>query len=34
VRVARPYGAEYYAIFVIDPNGHNIEAVPRGERAQ
>jgi catechol 2,3-dioxygenase-like lactoylglutathione lyase family enzyme len=23
----RPYGAYYYAAFVLDPDGHNIEAV-------
>ena len=23
----RPYGAYYYAAFVVDPDGHNIEAV-------
>jgi catechol 2,3-dioxygenase-like lactoylglutathione lyase family enzyme len=23
----RPYGGEYYAAFVLDPDGHNIEAV-------
>ena len=28
----RPYGGEYYAAFVIDPDGHNIEAVYHGER--
>ena len=26
----RPYGGEYYAAFVIDPDGHNIEAVHHG----
>lgn len=25
------YGPRYFAAFVIDPNGHNIEAVYRGE---
>jgi catechol 2,3-dioxygenase-like lactoylglutathione lyase family enzyme len=30
----RPYGGEYYAAFVIDPDGHNIEAVYHGERAE
>jgi catechol 2,3-dioxygenase-like lactoylglutathione lyase family enzyme len=30
----RPYGGEYYAAFVIDPDGHNIEAVHHGERAE
>jgi catechol 2,3-dioxygenase-like lactoylglutathione lyase family enzyme len=28
----RPYGGQYYAAFVIDPDGHNIEAVHHGER--
>jgi catechol 2,3-dioxygenase-like lactoylglutathione lyase family enzyme len=30
----RPYGEQYYAAFVLDPDGHNIEAVfhgPTGE---
>ena len=27
------YDAEYYAAFLIDPDGHNIEAVCRGEHA-
>ena len=26
----RPYGTRYYAAFVIDPDGHNIEAVYKG----
>jgi catechol 2,3-dioxygenase-like lactoylglutathione lyase family enzyme len=26
----RPYGGEYYAAFVLDPDGHNIEAVYHG----
>jgi catechol 2,3-dioxygenase-like lactoylglutathione lyase family enzyme len=26
----RPYGRNYYAAFVIDPDGHNIEAVYKG----
>jgi catechol 2,3-dioxygenase-like lactoylglutathione lyase family enzyme len=26
----RPYGATYYAAFVFDPDGHNIEAVWHG----
>ena len=26
----RPYGRRYYAAFVIDPDGHNIEAVYKG----
>jgi catechol 2,3-dioxygenase-like lactoylglutathione lyase family enzyme len=29
----RPYGDEYYAAFVLDPDGHNIEAVHHGDRA-
>lgn len=28
----RPYGDTYYAAFVLDPDGHNIEAVYHGER--
>jgi len=28
----RPYGSEYYAAFVLDPDGHNIEAVYHGGR--
>lgn len=28
----RPYGGHYYAAFVLDPDGHNIEAVYHGER--
>ena len=27
----RPYGRNYYAAFVLDPDGHNIEAVYKGE---
>lgn len=27
----RPYGGYYYAAFVLDPDGHNIEAVFHGE---
>jgi catechol 2,3-dioxygenase-like lactoylglutathione lyase family enzyme len=27
----RPYGGTYYAAFVFDPDGHNIEAVYHGE---
>ena len=27
----RPYGGRYYAAFVLDPDGHNIEAVFHGE---
>ena len=27
----RPYGGTYYAAFVLDPDGHNIEAVFHGE---
>ena len=26
----RPYGPRHYAAFVIDPDGHNIEAVYKG----
>jgi catechol 2,3-dioxygenase-like lactoylglutathione lyase family enzyme len=26
----RPYGGEYYAAFVLDPDGHNVEAVYHG----
>ena len=26
----RPYGTQYYAAFVLDPDGHNIEAVYKG----
>jgi catechol 2,3-dioxygenase-like lactoylglutathione lyase family enzyme len=29
----RPYGGEYYAAFVLDPDGHNIEAVFHADRA-
>jgi catechol 2,3-dioxygenase-like lactoylglutathione lyase family enzyme len=28
----RPYGDHYYAAFVLDPDGHNIEAVFHGDR--
>lgn len=28
----RPYGPAYYAAFVIDPDGHNLEAVYKGGR--
>jgi catechol 2,3-dioxygenase-like lactoylglutathione lyase family enzyme len=27
----RPYGPRYYAAFVLDPDGHNIEAVYKGD---
>jgi catechol 2,3-dioxygenase-like lactoylglutathione lyase family enzyme len=27
----RPYGPSYYAAFVLDPDGHNIEAVYKGK---
>jgi predicted lactoylglutathione lyase len=27
----RPYGERYYAAFVLDPDGHNIEAVYKGD---
>jgi catechol 2,3-dioxygenase-like lactoylglutathione lyase family enzyme len=30
----RPYGGYYYAAFVLDPDGHNIEAVYHGRDAQ
>ena len=26
----RPYGERYYAAFVLDPDGHNLEAVYKG----
>jgi catechol 2,3-dioxygenase-like lactoylglutathione lyase family enzyme len=29
----RPYGGYYYAAFVLDPDGHNIEAVYHGPPA-
>jgi catechol 2,3-dioxygenase-like lactoylglutathione lyase family enzyme len=29
----RPYGDHYYAAFVLDPDGHNIEAVYHGPDA-
>jgi catechol 2,3-dioxygenase-like lactoylglutathione lyase family enzyme len=29
----RPYGENYYAAFVLDPDGHNIEAVHHGPQA-
>jgi catechol 2,3-dioxygenase-like lactoylglutathione lyase family enzyme len=28
----RPYGDVYYAAYVLDPDGHNIEAVWHGDR--
>lgn len=28
----RPYGGYYYAAFVLDPDGHNIEVVNHGDR--
>jgi catechol 2,3-dioxygenase-like lactoylglutathione lyase family enzyme len=28
----RPYGEPYYAAFVLDPDGHNVEAVFKGVR--
>lgn len=28
----RPYAANYFAAYIIDPNGHNIEAVCRADR--
>jgi predicted lactoylglutathione lyase len=30
----RPYGSYYYAAFVIDPDGHNVEAVYHGPEAR
>jgi catechol 2,3-dioxygenase-like lactoylglutathione lyase family enzyme len=30
----RPYGGYYYAAFVLDPDGHNIEAVYHGPQAR
>ena len=30
----RPYGGHYYAAFVLDPDGHNIEAVFHGEASR
>jgi len=30
----RPYGGSYYAAFVLDPDGHNIEAVYHGPQAR
>jgi predicted lactoylglutathione lyase len=30
----RPYGGSYYAAFVLDPDGHNIEVVFHGEEAR
>jgi catechol 2,3-dioxygenase-like lactoylglutathione lyase family enzyme len=30
----RPYGGYYYAAFVTDPDGHNIEAVCHGPQAR
>ena len=30
----RPYGGYYYAAFVLDPDGHNIEAVYHGPTAR
>jgi catechol 2,3-dioxygenase-like lactoylglutathione lyase family enzyme len=30
----RPYGGYYYAAFVLDPDGHNIEAVFHGEQSR
>ena len=29
----RPYGRPYYAAFVLDPDGHNVEAVYHGRPA-
>jgi catechol 2,3-dioxygenase-like lactoylglutathione lyase family enzyme len=30
----RPYGHRYYAAFVLDPDGHNLEAVYKGRSAE
>jgi catechol 2,3-dioxygenase-like lactoylglutathione lyase family enzyme len=30
----RPYGGYYYAAFVLDPDGHNIEAVCHGPQSR
>ena len=30
----RPYGGYYYAAFVVDPDGHNIEAVYHGPKSR
>jgi catechol 2,3-dioxygenase-like lactoylglutathione lyase family enzyme len=30
----RPYGGEYYAAFVLDPDDHNIEAVYHGPQTR
>jgi catechol 2,3-dioxygenase-like lactoylglutathione lyase family enzyme len=30
----RPYGGYYYAAFVLDPDGHNIEAVYHGRESR
>jgi catechol 2,3-dioxygenase-like lactoylglutathione lyase family enzyme len=30
----RPYGPSYYAAFVLDPDGHNIEAVYKGSEGR
>jgi catechol 2,3-dioxygenase-like lactoylglutathione lyase family enzyme len=30
----RPYGGYYYAAFVLDPDGHNIEVVFHGDEAR
>ena len=30
----RPYGGSYYAAFVLDPDGHNVEAVYHGPEAR
>jgi catechol 2,3-dioxygenase-like lactoylglutathione lyase family enzyme len=30
----RPYGGRYYAAFVLDPDGHNIEAVFHGAESR
>jgi catechol 2,3-dioxygenase-like lactoylglutathione lyase family enzyme len=30
----RPYGPRYYAAFVLDPDGHNLESVYKGQAAE
>jgi predicted lactoylglutathione lyase len=30
----RPYGGHYYAAFVLDPDGHNIEVVFHGTESR
>jgi catechol 2,3-dioxygenase-like lactoylglutathione lyase family enzyme len=31
---SRPYGGDYYAAFVLDPDGHNIEVVFHGSESR